>query len=131
MAEDLEKVEMNDFVTQSTTERTARAVAARLSADHGSELLVDVEKALRAGGNSAAPDQFLDPISLGSLIVSVTSLGWAVYADLRRRTPEPPRQELVQRIRLELVDPGESLSADEGQVIDAVVENILDEGSAD
>jgi hypothetical protein len=59
-------------------EHTVRAAAHRLVAEHGPGLVTDVEAALHARGSAQRPEQYLDPVSLGSLIVSVATLAWTV-----------------------------------------------------
>jgi hypothetical protein len=48
----------------------ARATAQRLVPEHGPRLSADVEAALRARGTDQRPGQYVDPVSLGSLIVN-------------------------------------------------------------
>jgi signal recognition particle subunit SEC65 len=40
------------------------------------------------GGGDPRPDRYLDPVSLGSLIVSVATLAWTIYNDQRSRAQE-------------------------------------------
>ena len=73
-------------------EVTARAIAAQLAAEHGPGVVAEVDAALHARRRAERPQQFVDPVSLGSLIVAVATLAWTIYADLRKRTPEPRPQ---------------------------------------
>jgi hypothetical protein len=83
---------------------SALASAERLAAEFGPGLPGDVEAALY--GQEAEPNsvQYLDPLSLGSLIASVATLAWTVYTDLRKRTPEPSEDDMTDMIRKELGD---------------------------
>ncbi len=69
----------------------ARAAARRLAAELGLRIEVNVAAALHTRGRAPQPAQYFDPISLGGLIVSVATLAWTVYTDLRSRTPQPER----------------------------------------
>ncbi|WP_406673618.1 hypothetical protein WBK31_32140 [Nonomuraea sp. N2-4H] len=80
----------------------ARAAAHRLAAQHGPSLIMDVEAALHDRGTSRRPDQYIDPISLGSLIVSVAALAWTVYTDLKKKTDAPSNDVVIRRVRSEL-----------------------------
>ena len=52
------------------------------------ESLVEVDAAF-VTGPCARKDQYVDPISLGALIVSVATLAWQIYTDLVQRCPFP------------------------------------------
>ncbi|MFI6296628.1 hypothetical protein ACIBEJ_33915 [Nonomuraea sp. NPDC050790] len=80
----------------------ARAAAHRLAAQHGPALTTDVEAALHARDTNRRPDQYLDPISLGSLIVSVATLAWTVYTDLKKKTDTPSADVITRTVRTEL-----------------------------
>ncbi|MFI6501565.1 hypothetical protein [Nonomuraea typhae] len=80
----------------------ARAAARHLAAQHGPALVTDVEAALHARDTSRRPDQYLDPISLGSLIVSVAALAWTVYTDLKKKTDTPSADVITRTVRAEL-----------------------------
>ena len=101
----------------SATARTAaRAAAEQLGAEYGPGLAAEVEAALHAQGTVQRPDQYLDPVAVGSLIVAAATLAWDIYSKRRKRTAEPssdnaighdvtcqvltglPRQEQCQRI---------------------------------
>jgi hypothetical protein len=88
-------------------EVTARATAAQLAVEYGPGVVAEVDAALHARRRAERPQQFVDPVSLGSLIVAVATLAWTIYADLRKRTPEPPPQEEVERqVIVELQEQG-------------------------
>ncbi|GAA3581732.1 hypothetical protein GCM10022419_074150 [Nonomuraea rosea] len=89
-------------MTDSVAE-AARAIARRLAPRHGPSLITEVEVALHVRETQdRKPDQYLDPVSLASLIVSVAALGWTVYGDLRKRTTKPPTDMIIRMVRTEL-----------------------------
>jgi hypothetical protein len=87
-------------------ERIARAAATRLTTDHGPSLAVDVEAALHTRGTTREPDRYFDPIALGALIVSVATLAWTIYTDLKQKTPNPSPDVLARTIRVRLQEAG-------------------------
>ncbi|KOX21727.1 hypothetical protein ADK67_25520 [Saccharothrix sp. NRRL B-16348] len=109
-------------VTRDPIGRTARAAARRLAPDHGPELEAQVEAALYA----RSANQYLDPIALGSLIVSVATLAWTVYNDVRDKSPKPSREAITERVRAGLSTDDPS-PADLDKIIDAVVEEITED----
>jgi len=83
----------------------ARAAAAILAPDHGPRLPAEVEAALAARGAGQRPGQYLDPVSLASLIVSIASLAWQVYTSQRDRAPgAPPADVIARQVRITLRD---------------------------
>ena len=87
----------------------ARAAAQRLTPEYGPRLALDVEAALRARRLPQPPQYDLDPVSLGSLVVSVATLVWTIYADLRKGdTPDPAPDKVAHTVRIELRDLGEA-----------------------
>ncbi|MEV6974055.1 hypothetical protein [Kitasatospora sp. NPDC093806] len=117
-------------MTTDPIEAGARAAALRLTTPRTPTLTADVEAALHARGASTRPDRYLDPVALGSLVVSVATLAWGVYRDLRRQTPEPGREVVTRtvRIRLERADtPPLPLTAEErDRIIEVTVAETLD-----
>jgi hypothetical protein len=75
----------------------ARTAAQRLAAQHGNSLIADVETALHIREAIRPPDQYVDPVALGALIVSVAQLAWTIYADFRTKTTNAPSTEVVTR----------------------------------
>lgn len=75
----------------------ARTAAAILAPDHGPHLPAEVEAALAARDTSQRPGQYIDPVSLASLIVSIASLAWQIYTSHPNRTPAPPPADVVAR----------------------------------
>jgi hypothetical protein len=78
----------------------SRATAEQLAADYGTALAADVEAALHAHRTGQRPGQYIDPASLGSLIVATATLAWTIYADLRRKTPAQPPETLGRQISI-------------------------------
>ena len=111
----------------SPVSRVSRAVARRLADEHGSELETQVAMALYVGDSDRPSGQYLDPVSLSSLIVSTASLSWTVYKDLRAKKHQPTREQVGQRVRIELSTNGTG-SADQierNKVIEIVVDEIV------
>jgi hypothetical protein len=78
----------------------ARAAAQRLAAAAGPGLIVEVEKALAE--RRSAKKTFFDPVTLGSLIVEVATLAYAVFSDYRKHSSPPSREEVERKVREEL-----------------------------
>ena len=82
----------------------ARAAAAILAPDLGPRLPADVEAALATRDAPQRPDQYLDPVSLATLIVSIATLAWTIYNDQRNHTPVPPAATIARQVRITLRD---------------------------
>lgn len=106
-------------------EHIVRSAAHRLAAEHGPGLALDVEAALHARGSTQHPQQYLDPISLGSLIVSVATLAWTVYTDLKNKTPKPSPAVVARTIRVRLSNDGELDPAQRDRIIDIIVDETV------
>jgi hypothetical protein len=111
------------------SDHIARVAANRLAPEHGVDLAVEVERALHAKDSSQRPDQYFDPISLGSLIVSIASLAWTVYTDLRTKTPQPDPGVIARTIRVRLQDSGVLDSAQHEHIIDIVVDETVQDAN--
>lgn len=105
----------------------ARAAASRLSDKLGERVLIEVESALHTHDGSERPKQYTDPVALGSLIVSIASLGWTIFSDLRKRTPRPSKEVVARKIRVELPPSGVITDAQQNDIIDVVVDTITQE----
>ena len=92
---------MTDPITDA-----ARATAKRLGDEYGPGPAADVEAALHAWGTAQRPGQYLDPVSLGSLIVAIATLAWTIYCDQRKKTREPSPAVVARRVRVELCERG-------------------------
>ncbi len=112
-------------------EHAARTAAHRLAAEHGPGLATDVEAALHARGSTRQAEQYLDPISLGSLIVSVATLAWTVYTDLRNKTPAPSPAIVARTIRVDLRDNGVLDPTQRDRIIDIVVDETFQASSTE
>ena len=99
---------------------TARTIAHQLTDRYGSHLPADVEAALHT--TDQRPQHYLDPISLGGLIVAVAALAWTTYQDLKKTTPQPPPAVITRTIRLQLTTDTTELPAGErDRIIDLTV----------
>jgi hypothetical protein len=108
----------------------SRATAQRLAAQGRRESLVEVEAALAAGPD-APKDQYVDPVSLGALIVSVTQLAWKIYTDLKAQGGKPSKEVVARRVRIQLADADNTPSPDEPEIIDIVVDEAIQQGEQD
>lgn len=106
-------------------ERGARAAADRLAADHGLRLAADVEAALYERGANRSTDQYFDPVSLGALIVSVASLAWTVYRDLKKQAPNPPADVVARTVRVRLREAGDIDLAAHERVVEITIDETL------
>ncbi len=105
-------------------EAVARAAAQRLTPEDGPRLAVDVEAALYARGSDRGPEQYLDPVALGSLIVSIATLAWTIYSDLRTKAPEASKEVAARTLRVELRQYGDATPVAE-KVTEVVVAEIV------
>jgi hypothetical protein len=64
-------------------------------------LVAQVEAGIYGDGPQARPGQYVDPVALGSLIVSIAALGWQIGSDLMKRGERPAPDGLAERIRVE------------------------------
>ena len=90
----------------------ARAAAARLADEHGPHLPANVERALHTRNRPQQPDQYLDPVSIAALIVSIATLAWTVYTDLKPQAPNPSADVIARTVRVRLDHPG-AIDADQ------------------
>ncbi|MFE1477596.1 hypothetical protein ACFW6N_27580 [Streptomyces cyaneofuscatus] len=111
-------------------EQGARAAAQRLTTPAYANLAHEVEVALHSRGADRRPGQYTDPVGLAGLIVSIATLAWTVYNDIRSRNSAAPAPDtVVRRVRLELDQadtPAPPLApADRDRIIAATVEETL------
>jgi len=124
---------MMDFAVR----RAARAAARRLAdldpdSDVDLDLRSQVETALQEHDADARPQQYADPVALGSLIVGAAGLAWGIYKDLREKTektPKPPANVIVTQVELKLPATDPVPPAQRARIIEVVVEEILDDDS--
>jgi hypothetical protein len=110
-----------------TVADAARSAAVTLAPDLGRNLPVEVEAALAARGGAQRPDRYLDPVSLGSLIVSVATLAWTVYNDQRNRARdhEPPADSIARQVRITLRNKDVSLPPGTDRITEVVATEII------
>jgi hypothetical protein len=101
----------------------SRATAARLRSQVGPQLS-GVEEALASRGRE--PEEFfIDPISLGSLIVSIVSLAWDVYSDRKKKhAAAPANNEVAQEVRVRLDAADGSLPPNIDLIVHVAVEEV-------
>ena len=100
----------------------ARAVAKRLSDEYGPNLALDVEAELHRGRLA----QYVDPVAIASLIVSVAALAWTVYTDLKRSAAKVQTDVFARSLRVTLRDEGGSLTPTHERVVDVAVRETFD-----
>ena len=103
----------------------ARAAASLLTDDYGQGLAADVESALQTRRQARTPEEYFDPVALGSLIVSIATLAWTVYRDLRPRAVNVPPEDMARTIRIELPNLGDA--ADNADSRDHIIQVIVTE----
>jgi hypothetical protein len=108
----------------------SRAAAQRMATRGRPESLVEVEAALAAGPN-ARKDQYVDPISMGALIVSVATLAWQVYTDLKAKGGKPSKEVVARKVRIQLAEADRTPAADDPTIIDIVIDETLQQGAQD
>jgi hypothetical protein len=112
-------------VTDYQVARAARAAAQRLASVHSPGLDAQVEAALHAECTDQPAEQYLDPVSVSSLIVSVAALSWTIYKDLRSNAFKPARDVIAHRVRVELPVSDQIPPSERDRVIAVVVEEVV------
>jgi hypothetical protein len=102
----------------------AHTAARRLAPDHGPSLVPDVYAALHNRDTEQRPDRYFDPISLGSLIVSVATLAWTIYKDQRATRPSPNKEVIARHVRLQLPPTNDFTTEQRDHIITIVVDDI-------
>jgi hypothetical protein len=59
------------------------------------------------------------------LVVSIASLAWTVYTDLKKQTPRPDPEVLKRRLRIEAELPEQISTADRDRVLTVIVEETM------
>src|ERR1700728_2054059 len=67
----------------------ARAAARQLAPMYDLPLEAGVEEALLGARTEDSPTQYLDPISLGILIVAIATLAYQIYSDRKKNGGKP------------------------------------------
>jgi hypothetical protein len=119
-------------VTDDAVAEVARAAAWELMQRYGPRLVTDTEAAIHADGDQYAhgqepPAQYLDPVALGALIVSITQFGHQVYTDRKSKGQQPTREQVAQVIRIERRKHSD-VTGDEAEVIDIISAKIIEYG---
>lgn len=104
----------------------ARAAAHALAGELGGQLPGDVEAILRARDDTTIDHYIADPVSLAGLIVSIASLAWTVYRDLKTKTDAPARDVIERRVRITVSDSEiHAPPAQRDRIIEVVVSEII------
>lgn len=108
----------------------ARAAAGALAPRYGPRLVADVEAAIYAGDEPQgppAPAQYLDPVAIGAVIVSVAQFGYQIYCDRKKDGRQPTREEIARGIRIERRRHSD-LPGEEIEIINIVSAKIIEHG---
>ena len=111
-----------------SAEDIARSAAAKLARELDPALPAYVERQIEAG--SEGGKQFIEPgttIALASLLVSMASLAWTIYRDLRKETARPSLDVVRTRVRVQLELPEGVSLTQRDQMIAVVVEQLAGE----
>jgi hypothetical protein len=106
----------------------ARAAAAILAPELGQDLPFRVEAALAARGSQQRPDQYLDPVSIGILVVAIATLAWMIYSDKHKDKPaaEPPQPSVIARqVRITLREQDTVLPPGTERIAEVVATEII------
>jgi hypothetical protein len=117
-------------VVNNAVAAVARATAAEMAPSHGPRLTAAVEAAIQADDGHPehkTPGQYIDPIALGALIVSIAQFGYQVYTDRKDRGQPPTREAIAQAIRIERRKHSE-LTGEETEVIDIISAKVIEQG---
>ncbi len=79
----------------------ARATARELSASYGPGLEAKVEVALHTR-TGQRPGQYLDPVSIASLIVAIATLAWTIYNDQRQPRYKSTAKAIQWQVQTEI-----------------------------
>jgi uncharacterized membrane protein YebE (DUF533 family) len=109
----------------------AHAAAIRLTPEYGPGLAADVEDALDALGMEQRPERYLDPVSLGALIVSIAGLAWTIYTDQRKKTAEPSADVVARHVHAELRQHSDTSQHDTERITEIVITEIIQAVRAD
>jgi hypothetical protein len=107
----------------------ARSAAVILAPDLGPNLPAEVEAALATRGTQQRPDQYIDPVTLASLIVAIATLAWTIYNDHRKHTPQPPPDSIARQIRITLRDQDTALPPGTERITEIVATEITRQAS--
>jgi hypothetical protein len=111
---------MSDPITAA-----AFSAADLLTADYGPDVVAEVKNALHVHGTRGRPDQYVDPVSVGSLIVAIATLAWTIHTDLRKKKAQPSREVLVHQVRAELREYDSPGMDDASRITEIVVTGLI------
>jgi hypothetical protein len=102
----------------------ARRAGDRLAPEYYASLPIHVEQALHNRDAQDQPDRYIDPVSIGGLIVSIASLAWTIYQDHKKSGNTPKTDVVARRVRVELATQDDIDDAQRDRIIDIVLEEI-------
>ena len=88
--------------------------AAKKLAPHAPGVRSDVEAAL----DRRSSGQYLDPVSLGALVVSAAQLAWTIHRDRERKAPP---DVIAHEVRVRLEAPADVTTEVRNRLVEAVV----------
>ena len=104
----------------------AQSVAETLAAELGAHVLTDVAVALYEPDGASRPEQYVDPISLGGLIVAIATLAWTIYNDRKRAGGHPDAAALAQALEDALTASADSRAAPpDARIIEVVAHETI------
>lgn len=105
----------------------ARKAAVKLVETGGSQLPQFTERVLSKGEGQEYADQYDLATALGiaSLLVSIASLTWSMYSELRKKSLKPDQSALVRRIQVQVGEPKGVSILQRDRIIEVVVEETL------
>jgi tetratricopeptide (TPR) repeat protein len=101
-------------------EHIAQAAATAL-ADLGPGVAFDVDLALDKRASAQLGERYLDPVSVGGLIVSVATLAWTIYNDRQAQTNRLTAETVLQLVRVQISDGGPLDPAIRERIVETVV----------
>jgi uncharacterized membrane protein YebE (DUF533 family) len=111
---------MTDPITAAS-----RAAAEQLAPEYGPGLAADVEAALYARETVRRSSQYIDPVSLATLIVAIATLAWTAYSDQRKKTPNPAPEIVARQVRIELRKHDDTSQHDTDRITEIIVTEII------
>jgi len=111
----------DDSVVASVAVAAARRLAAELRLP---SLPLEVEAVFRSSGTREQPRQFVDPVALASVVVSVATLAWQVYCDKKKEGGRPTRDTLITTVRVQQWERSDLTRAEE-KIIEVVAAEIF------
>ena len=110
---------------EPVVEEAARAAAKQLVPQYGARVEAEVEAALHSAGEAPQPSQYIDPVSLGILIVAIATFIYPIYSDHKKKGEKPAKDALARKARVEWRRERE-LTADGEKIIEIVSAEIIE-----